>query len=97
MRLEMEASGKDVHFITVNAVSALETQEKLVERCGFPLLQDQEDVDVWGLMNGSKDDFYVYDSQGKLAHFLPISGEINMNLTEEEGYNNLKNAVLNTL
>ena len=92
----MQALGKAVNFVTVNAVSGLEQQENLIKRCAFPLLQDQEDVDVWGLLQGNKDDFYVYDSQGVLAHYLPISGDINMNLSEDEGYNNLKTAVLNT-
>ncbi|HIN85307.1 MAG TPA: hypothetical protein EYN06_02420 [Myxococcales bacterium] len=96
MRLEMQALGKEVDFVSVNAVSALEQQEKLINRCSFPLLQDQEDVDVWGLMDGKKDDFYVYDSQGVLAHFLPIGGDISVNLTEDEGYNNLKSAILST-
>lgn len=92
----MQALGKPVDFVTVNAVSGLEQQEDLIKRCSFSLFQDEEEVDVWGLMNGKKDDFYVYDSQGVLAHFLPIAGDINMNLSEDEGYNNLKSAILST-
>ena len=44
-------------------------------------------------MGGGKDDFYIYDAQGKLVHFFPFKGEVETNLSKEEGYNNLKMAI----
>ena len=96
MRLELEFLGKDVHFLIVNATSALDDQQKLIDETALPMFQDQENVDVWSLMDGNKDDFYVFDSDGNLAHFLPISGDASVNLSEEEGYQNLLDAVLST-
>ena len=93
MRIEFEAGGQKVHVVAVNAISALEQQQKLVDRCAFPLFQDTEADAVWELHNGKKDDFYVYDRNGKLADFLSISGDRSVNLGTNEGYNNLKSAI----
>jgi hypothetical protein len=97
MRFELVAAGHQVQFVSVNADSALDTQEKLLENCSFPLFQDTEEADVWGLHNGSKDDFYVYDRDGILADFLPIAGERSVTLSTPEGYANLKDAILDAL
>ncbi len=94
MRIELEAEGVPVQFIAINADNAESTQDKLVAKCSFPLLQDQPDIVVWDLMMGKKDDFYIYDANGNLADFLPVSGDISVNLSTEEGYDNLKDAIL---
>lgn len=94
IRLELEAAGYDVQVIIVNKGDAVPFQEKLIARCAFPLLQDTEDNQVWDLMAGGKDDFYVYDASGELVHFFPFKGAVETNLSKEEGYNNLKNAIL---
>ena len=96
MRAELDSMGKDVHFIIVNAVSGLEMQEKLLDQTAIPMLQDEDNVDVWGLMAGAKDDFYVFDSAGKLAHYLPVNGDVSVILNEDEGYNNLLDAIVST-
>ena len=91
----MAAAGHDVGFIVVNMVDAEETQQKLLDRASFPMVQDVADVGVWQLMAGKKDDFYVYGKDGKLARYLPISGANgSMDLSSDEGYNNLKDSVL---
>ena len=97
MRFELEGAGHEVQFVTINAVSALETQQKLVDRCSFPLFQDTAEADVWGLHNGLKDDFYVYDRSGILVDYLPITGERSVTLSTAEGYANLKGAILDAL
>lgn len=94
----MAAAGHDVGFVVVNKVDAEETQQKLLDRASFPMLQDIADVGVWQLMAGSKDDFYVYDQDGKLAKYLPISGANgSVDLSSDEGYNNLKDSILELL
>ena len=97
MRIELQAEGHNVQFIAVNAISALETQHKLVERCAFTLFQDTEKDAVWDLQNGKKDDFYIYDKEGVLADFLPVTGDRSVALSTDEGYANLKNAILAVL
>ena len=94
MRIELEAGGIPVQFIAINKDNAESTQQKLIDKCSFPLLQDQADIVVWDLMHGKKDDFYIYDAEGNLADYLPVSGEVSVNLSTDEGYNNLKDAIL---
>lgn len=94
MRIELEVAGVDVGFLSINKSDAVEQQPKLVEQCSFPLLQDLEEVGVWDLMAGHKDDFYIYDAAGELARYLPVSGGISMNLSTDQGYANLKQQIL---
>ncbi len=97
MRIELEVMGHDVQFVSINKADAADHQEKLTDKCSFPLVQDLDGVDVWGLMGGGKDDFYIYDAGGNLVKYLPISGETDVNLSTEEGYASLKNAILEVL
>jgi len=100
MRLELKNDGYDVQFVAINKgdAAAEEDQEKLANRCSFPLLQDQGDIQAWTLHHGgNKDDFYVYGTDGKLADYLPFGGDRETNLSESEGYDNLKDAILDIL
>ena len=63
-------------------------------RCTFPLFQDTEQDGVWGLHGGNKDDFYIYDTNGALALYLPAGADISTRLSTTVGYDNLKNALL---
>ena len=62
-------------------------------RCTFPLFQDKADVDAWALHGGKKDDIYVYDAEGDLSTFISSSGP-NIDLSTDEGYENLMFAIL---
>ena len=57
-----------------------------MEKCSYPLFQDLEEVDLWGLMDGGKDDFYIYDTDGILARYYAWGTEPALNLSTEEGY-----------
>ncbi len=94
MRLELKKAGHEVEFVAINASSALDDQQKLIDRCAFPLLQDTDEINVWGIQGGVKDDIYVYDTDGALRVFLPASGSTSTNLSSPQGYANLKNAIL---
>jgi len=97
MRLELELAGETVQFLSVNMPSGLETQSSLAEKCSYPLFQDLEEVDMWGLMNGAKDDFYIYDTQGNLARYYAWGSEPELNLSTDEGYAALKAGILGVI
>ena len=94
MRVELERAGKDVGFVIVNKADAADHQGELTKRCSIPILQDLDTVQAWTLHhNGSKDDFFVYDRDGKLADYLPVGGARDTNLSGD-GYAVVKNAIL---
>lgn len=98
IRLELKKDGHDVNFVAINKADAVDDQSKLTARCAFPLLQDSDDIQAWTLHHaGHKDDFFIYGADGKLADYLPISGERETDLSSTEGYNNLKDAILDAL
>ena len=67
-------------------------------RCTYPLVQDTEEVNAWELHAGKKDDFYIYGTDGLLARFLPSGTEdFSTRLSTEDGYNNLKSALIEVL
>ena len=69
-----------------------------IYRCTYPLVQDTEEVNAWELHAGKKDDFYIYGTDGRLARFLPSgTEEFSTRLSTEEGYNNLKGAIIEVL
>ena len=92
--MELEVAGHAVNFVSINKADAADKQSKLIERCAFPLFQDLPEVDVWGLQDGGKDDFYIYAADGTLVHYLPFNGDVDVNLSTAEGYDNLWNAIL---
>ena len=94
MDLELQAEGKKIHFVVVNAQNAAANQQELLDRCNFPLFQDMEGANVWQVQGGSKDDFFLYDRTGKLHAYLPHTGSTPTNLSTPEGYAALKAAIL---
>lgn len=86
-----------MRFVGINASNAVAEGVQLVARCSFPLLQDIDTVDAWGLHGGHKDDFLIYRADGTLADYLPTGGERSTNLSTPEGYANVKNAILTVL
>ena len=97
MRLELGLAGHDVQFVSINKSDAESYQEKLTDRCKFPLVQDLPTIEVWDLQNGHKDDMFIYGADGLLADYIPHSGERSTNLSTADGYNTVKNAILDVL
>jgi thiol-disulfide isomerase/thioredoxin len=98
MRLELKQAGHKVHIVAVNKIDAQEDQQKLVDRCSFPLIQDLDAVQAWTVhYQGFKDDIFIYDAKGKLADFFSAGGERTQNLSSAEGYKNVKDAILAAL
>ncbi len=95
MRQELLAEGRDVQFVIVNSADAVDSQQPLVDRCAFPLFQDTAEVNAFVLHGGAKDDLIVYDREGRVAAFLPGSGEEGPTiLTSPPGYENVKSKIL---
>jgi hypothetical protein len=97
MRIELEVAGYQVQFVSINVSGedGIVTQERLVDRCSFPLLQDNEALDIWNRMGGKKDDFYIFDAEGNLARYFPFgSPSLSLNLSTAEGYDTIKGAIL---
>ena len=97
MRLELAGEGHLVHFLTINSTSALNNQTDLLKEQSFALMQDQTNVNVWTLLGGHKDDFFIYDKTGKLKVYLSASGSVDTDLSTASGYGNLKTYILNVL
>jgi hypothetical protein len=96
MRLELGELEHPVQMVALNFAGRQESQDELVSRCAFPLWQDVEEVQAAGLLGLGKDDMAIYDSQGELARYLPFGGSVLTNLGWTEGYDNVKNALLDT-
>lgn len=97
MRIELEAEGHEVWFAAVNLKGADAIQAELTNRAAFPMFQDTEETNAWGMHQGGLSDYYIYDAEGTLLTWLPNGGEISTTLSSEEGYNNLKSAILDAL
>ncbi|HAN32509.1 MAG TPA: hypothetical protein DCQ06_13010 [Myxococcales bacterium] len=84
-------------MVLLNSIDASELayQEKLAAS-GLPVFQDTEAVKAWVSMDGSKDDFFIYDSKGKLAHYLEFGGQTDTNLGSTSGYDAVKKLIVAT-
>ncbi|MGB1700996.1 MAG: AhpC-related (seleno)protein, partial [Nannocystaceae bacterium] len=74
-----------------------EYQAMLTARCSFSLFQGTEGNDLWAQQGGVKDSLYIYATDGTLADYLAPTGEISTNMSTEEGYANVKSAILAVL
>lgn len=94
MRIELQIQNLPVRFVAINDITAKSDQEGLVKACSFPLFQDTEKMQAWLHHHGHKDDFYIYDKQGKLLLYVPSGGSQSTDLSTPEGYNFIKNKLL---
>ena len=93
MSIELALSGVTVHFVNINVDNGVESQEEILKHCTFPQLQDTEELEIWSRWKGYKDDFYIFDRQGRLQVYIPFSaGE--STLSEPEQYQGVKDAIL---
>ena len=98
MRLELRNAGyTDVQFAAINSIDALGDRKNLSDRASFPLFQDNSEINGWDMHDGHKDDFYIYGRDGKLAAYLPVKGGPSIVLTTDEGYDYVKQQLVNIL
>ena len=95
--MELALEGHPIQVLSVNMPSGKDSQSAMTAKCSYPLLQDLEEIDVWGLMQGGKDDFYIYDQDNRLVQHFPWGSEPALNLSTPEGYEALKGAILQAL
>ena len=86
--------GDSLQFTFINSEYSAEGVTGLTSLCDFPVFQDKAGVDAWGQHEGAKDDMYVYGADGLLSAYLPASGALSTNLRTSEGFQNLKDAIL---
>ena len=91
---ELTGAGHEFHFVVVNLATMADRRDNLTDRAGFPMFQDTEDLDIWGVQGGGKDDFYFYDEEGILRAYYPARGTVETYLSEDEGYGNVRDAML---
>ena len=101
MRIDLRNDGYEVQMVAINAVSADNDEDRLAlsERCSFPLFQNTDLEEPWGgawvAHGGGKDDMFVYRADGTLAAELPAGVEESpTNLGTEEGYDNVRQALI---
>ncbi|TPV94509.1 MAG: hypothetical protein B7733_14805 [Myxococcales bacterium FL481] len=98
LRLDFRQAGyEDVEFAAINSIDALDDRKKLSARCSFPLFQDTSETEGWDMHEGNKDDFYIYDRDGKLAAYLPAKGGPSIKLATEAGYDYVKGRLIEVL
>lgn len=93
IQLELSLEGHDVAMVAINLDSQAGRPELLTDRCSFPVLQDTESDDVWGMYQGRKDDIYIYGADGTLRSFFRANEGPSLILATEEGYANVRDAL----
>ncbi len=95
MREELNAGGYQVDVVAINNIGGEASQEQLISRCSFDLLQDETEVGAWNLMGGKKDDIFIYREGGTLSPsgYLPMGGPLNTILSTVEGYQSVYDAI----
>lgn len=94
LKKEFETNRIKVNFVAVNIASGASQQDEFTSRSSFPLFQDTDLVNAFGLHKGRKDDYYIYNERGSLSDFFPFGGDRESDLTSTEGYANIKQAIL---
>lgn len=84
-------------MVLLNSTDAAEASyQAALAASGLPVFQDTEAVGAWKSVDGGKDDFFIYNSSGKLAHYLEFGGQVDTNLSGATGYDAVKKLVVNT-
>jgi thiol-disulfide isomerase/thioredoxin len=94
MRKEFAANRIEVNFVVVNTTSGESEQSEFTSRSSFPLFQDTDLENAFGLHQGYKDDYYIYNERGELTDFFAYGGDRKSDLATSEGYANIKQAIL---
>jgi thiol-disulfide isomerase/thioredoxin len=94
MRFELDAAGERIYFVVINSADATNDQKQFTDISATPIFQDTEAINAWSKHGGKKDDFYIYDAKGLLRAYLPMNGAVPTTLSTTEGYNTVKQALL---
>ncbi len=97
MRQSLNAQGIDVGFVAINAFTAEADRWRILDVTAYAVLQDTPSEDsgtAWDALGGRKDDIFLFRGDGTLARVLPFDGELSTNLSTDEGYRNVRDALL---
>jgi hypothetical protein len=94
LKKEFEANRIKVNFVVINTASGASLKGEFTSRSSFPLFQDTDLEDAFGMHQGDKDDYYIYNERGELSDFFPFGGDRESDLASNEGYANVKKAIL---
>ena len=94
MHRELRTMGIDAYFVAVNGSRYEPYQDRIIDRCRLPFFQDTEEINAIEQMGGAIYDMFVYRPDGTLHVFLSGSGEIDTYLSVDEGYANVREAVI---
>ena len=94
--MELERSGIEVNFVAINSAFAASSQSSLASRGSFDMLQDNESVNAWKALGGTKDDFFIYLEGGVLATggYLRYGAGVDTTLSTRQGYENLRSRII---
>lgn len=85
----------DVQGYIINQAGSELALAALVEASTLPTFQDTWLLDAWGMHGSGKDDILVYSTSGILStHFIAFQ-EPSSDLSTPEGFQNMKEAILN--
>ncbi|KAG0443680.1 hypothetical protein HPB47_014644 [Ixodes persulcatus] len=62
----------DVQFLVVNSLDSAAEVRQLERRVSFPVYQETANEPVWSVLEGDKDDVFIYDRCGRLSYFIPF-------------------------
>ena len=94
MQEEFDNDNIAVQIVAINQIPAANFVHMLTDVCDYPVFQDTDVVQAWQQHEGSKDDFFIYNSDLSLHQLLKPGGGINTTLSTSDGYDNVKNAIL---
>lgn len=97
MRQSLVAQGIDVGFVAINAYTAEGDVQRILDVTSYAVLQDtpsEGSGTVWDALGARKDDLLLFHGDGTLARVLPFDGELSTNLSTDEGYTNVRDALL---
>ena len=94
MRVEFSLTGFEATLLAVNSASNDIYQDRLSARCSIPLFQDTDEDLAMEAMEGFVFDMYIYRPDGTLHVYLPGRGDVETTLSQEEGYENVKAALV---
>jgi len=84
MKAELETDGVEVQFVILHGSSASTStsQDKMIEQVSFPVFQD---------------DIYIFRSDLALSAHFPHGGSVSTNLSTDEGWGNVLDAITTAL
>jgi len=92
MRIELEEANRRAEFVAINVASAADYQAELINRCSFPLFQDEAGLDAVRKMGAAEYDFLFYGRDGNLARYM--AGYTATDLGSPDVYAAVKDAIL---